>query len=125
MKKCSIEPATRKDVEEITGKPLHVTVRAFVVKEDNEPLGLIGVHAYQTRLVLFSYIKPEVQKELKRYRRVVIKAYRYIMDILEQQPLPVLSRAEEGLDGSDRLLLHMGFKPYQEGIYEWRGSALH
>lgn len=118
----SIIPASQEAIEAMTGERLHITVRAYMVRFNEEDIGIIGLHPYGTHLVLFSYIRDDVQKELKRYRRPVIQAYRYMMDIMKAQPLPVYSRAQEDVEGADRLLLHLGFKPYKKGVFEWRGS---
>jgi hypothetical protein len=121
MKNFSIEPACPDDVKRVTGESLPYTSHLFEVKAENEIIGFIGYYRKHTYLVLYAHIEPHVQKQLKRYRRAVILAYREMMKQLEKQPLPVYSYADEEAEGSERLLRHIGFEPHNGRVYRWHG----
>lgn len=122
MKNFKVKPANKEMIEEVIGEPLPYTSHVFAVSCDDQLIGLIGAYRKQTYIVLYTHIEPGIQKELKKYRRGVILAYRKMMKLLKEQSLPVYSYADETVDGSDRLLTHIGFVPYNGRTYQWRGS---
>jgi len=121
MKNFSILPATPNAVTELLGKPMTMTTRSFLVYDGDRAIAMIGLYKERTRLLLFSYIKPDVQNNMKPYKRAVIMAYRKVMEVAKAQNLPVVSWADDRVDGSDRLLEHMGFDKLYGRVYEWHG----
>lgn len=82
---------------------------------------MVGLCQKMAYLVLFCGVKPSIRKELKRYRRAIILTYRFIMDIVKQQILPVYSHADPDIEGSADFLEHIGFTHHKGEMYKWHG----
>lgn len=119
MKSFSMIPTTRERMEQVTGDPIPYTTVAFEVLWDSQSLGFIGYYRMGTYYVLYSWINDNI--ELQRYRRAVVLAYCRMMNLLLEKGLPIYSHADEDIDGSDRLLEHIGFKQKQGRTYKWPG----
>ena len=120
MRKVEIIPATLDLITEFEGQPPELTQKTLAVRENNETIALTGILLNQSRWILFSHIHPDVQKDLRKYKREVILASRKVLEMVKNQPLPVYAKAQEGVDGSDRLLIHLGFVHIERGLYKWQ-----
>jgi len=113
----SIEPATREDLKEFYPKSIP-SMRAIVGKKDGKVVGVSGYYIKNETVIVFSDMSEELRQE-KSFKRVMIKAYRIIISMIENTNLPVISVACESIPGSNILLEHMGFKPLIRNVYIW------
>jgi hypothetical protein len=89
-------------------------VKAFVAIKDDRIIGAAGVYADVQRVVVFARLTDELRAD----KRAVVKGIRKIMSLVPEG-LPAHAVADPEIDGSDRLLTHMGFSPLSSGVYEW------
>lgn len=121
MRSFEVKPANRQEIDAITQEAFSSTAFVFKVTEEETILGFIGFYRKHNYLVLFSYIRPFIYKQLKRYRRAFVIGYRHVMKVLKNYPFPVYSGADPDIEGSDRLLKHLGFEHVTGVTYVWHG----
>lgn len=124
MTSIRILPATYEDLLRFNGE-VRNTQQSLIVEQEGEAIAVVGIYPDRGRYVLFSNIRPDVQKNLPKYKRAVILAYREIMKLIQSKSLPVHSGADPKIDGSDRLLTHMGFQYIDQGVYVWPKPLSH
>lgn len=108
-----IRPATMEHFERLKSSPLK-TARAFAVVRGEDVIGIGGVYRDGASLVLFS----ELTDELRKDKRSLIRLVRAVTPMLRPRTLAL---ADPDIDGSDVLLEHMGFEPFEGRIYQWPG----
>jgi len=119
-----IVPATAEMIDELHRAPLPRTSRVLAVIEDDEVLGVTGYYPQQGKLVLFAGVSDKARMEMNRHKRTLIKCARQIMDMASEHGMPILAYADPEITGSEVLLLHLGFHPIGQGVWEWLGQAL-
>ena len=113
-----IRPATAMDLAAVTGCQPPMSCRALVAEEDGQTRAVFGVYAKNTRYIMFSHLTDEFRAN----KRAMVIGIRALWDLIKGRPaMPVLAHADPAIKGSDVLLLHMGFEPLHEGIYQCPG----
>ena len=113
-----IRPATREDLASVDGQAPTRTCRAQAVIEDGKCIAVWGVYVMNTRRVLFANFTPAFRKSRRNFV-VGIKALKQFL--AEGPDLPILSRADPEIPGSDVLLEHIGFEHLHGRLYQWHG----
>lgn len=103
-------PATREHFERFRGDLPGRTVKAFAVVDGEDVLALAGYYPDQGRVVVFAGIRPEARAR-PGYARAVLEHAKAFMGEVTALGLPVHAVPEQGIEGSGRLLAHLGFKP--------------
>lgn len=111
-----VKPATKEILDKFLGT--YPSMKAVVAMEGDECLGVAGVHLYEGKYIVFSNISEDLRKR-KDFKRIVVKSYRILLNLLKTTKLPVYAKACPFIDGSEVLLKHMGFKRAYENIYIW------
>ena len=93
------------------------TMRAILAMDGEHVLGIAGIYRQDAALVLFG----QISDELRAHRRVIVRAIRLVMKMATRVKIPIVAMADPEIDGSDILLEHMGFKPFQGRVYIWHG----
>lgn len=119
MKNIEIVPATQELLRDFYGKSHARTARALVVLEDTKPIAVVGVAIEDSCNVVFSDVIPEVRAHIRDYRRGVVQCARRVMR-LARRGLPIYATADPEVEGSGRLLTHMGFEQIKGDIYRCR-----
>ena len=111
-----IVPATYELLERFYGAAPTRSQRAVVAVKGDEVIGIAGIYTDDERSVMFS----DLTDELRQDKRSVIRGVRAVMKLALRRALPVYAWADPEIDGSDRLLVHMGFEHYKDGVYRWQ-----
>lgn len=112
----TVDFASEEDVRRNYGALVGKTVRAVAFKDGDEVVGCAGLYLDGGRLVLFSDMRDEVRKA----PRALVRAYRTLLGIAARIGLAVHAVPSPGIEASVRFLEHMGFRPLNLGVYEWR-----
>lgn len=102
-------------LEEFYGELPRQSTKTVVVMDKGKPIAVAGLRVDDAKTVLFSDISDEL-RESPKFKRIIIKGYRKILRLFPG--MPVYSRADPDIKGSDRLLEHMGFYNVKGDI--WR-----
>lgn len=114
----TVRPATYQDIVSLDGQPPIRTCRAMVAEEDGKVIGIWGIYTQNTRYVLFSSFTTEFRKRKRNFAIAVKSAW----DLIRSRPsMPVIAEADPDIEGSDVLLIHMGFTKLDGRVYEWPG----
>ena len=105
-------PATRGDIE-LFYPALKHTFKAWVVENDERPLGIGGVYYDGDFVFAFSRFDPE----LRKYPLAMARGAKKIMEIVKDKPC--LAIADENIPGASKLLERLGFKSIDGHIYKW------
>jgi hypothetical protein len=111
-----IVPATAELLERFYGSAPTRSQRAVVAIKDDRVIGVAGIYTEDESSVMFSDLTDELRKD----KRTVVRGIREVMKLAARRALPVYALADPEVDGSERLLLHMGFEHYRDGIYRWQ-----
>lgn len=112
----NIRPATIEDLKAMDSVP-KVTTRAMAVEQDGEVIAIWGIYPRNTRYVLYSTLGPKFRESKRNW----VHGIKAVKQLLASVPnMPVLASADPDIDGSDRLLLHMGFKHLTERTFQWQ-----
>ena len=115
-----IVPATAEMIRALH-KELPRTVRAIAAVEDGRVLGIGGLYPQDGYLVLFGAVAPETRAEMCRHKRTLLRVVWAVLGMAIKRRTPVLAMADPDIDGSERLLLHLGFIPQDNASYQWPG----
>jgi hypothetical protein len=110
----TIVPATRELLERFYGEAPARTQKAVVAIDGERVVGVAGLYVDDERQVMFADLTDEVRHD----KRTVIKGIREVMKLASHR-MPVHSLADPEIEGSDTLLLHMGFTPLEGRVYQW------
>lgn len=110
-----IRPATVKHFERLKGTPPPKSARAFAAVRGEDVIGIAGVYRDGPSLVLFS----ELTDELRHDKRAGVRLKRAVMPLIAGKL--AYAQADPAIDGSDKLLLHLGFELCHGRTYQWRG----
>ena len=117
MADAQIVPATMEMIRSLHAE-LPKTVRAVAAVEGGRVLGIAALYPHDGRLILCGVVAPETRAEMKRHRRSLLRCVWHALAIAVKRGMPVVAIADQDIEGSDRLLLHLGFVP-KNGSYEW------
>lgn len=124
MTNIEVKPATYDSLKYFPGA-LHKTQQSVVTYQDGKPLILAGLYPENGRHILFAEVSPEVRQNIIKYKRAIIHAYRAIMTVAKDKGLLVHCGADPDIEGSDRLLAHMGFEYHSGQVWVWRKQQFH
>lgn len=114
----NIRPATAEDLQAVDGMAPARTCRALVAEESGRTLAIFGIYPMNTRYVMFSH----ATDEFRRNKRRVVMGIRAMQSLIASRPaMPLLAYADPEIPGSDVLLKHMGFEPFNERVYQCLG----
>ena len=111
-----IVPATSELLQRFYGAAPTRSQRAVVAVKDEKVIGVAGIYTDDERSVMFSDLTDELRKD----KRAVIRGVREVMKLASKRQMPVYAWADPEIEGSDRLLVHMGFEHYRDGLYRWQ-----
>lgn len=111
-----IVPATADMMTAFYGRPPQRSQRAFAFVRDERVIGIFGLYADGGRMVLFSDLTPE----LRTLKKTLVKGMRFVMGVAKQIGAPVHACADEGVEGSEKLLTRHGFQKIADDVYEFR-----
>jgi hypothetical protein len=113
-----IVPATTELLKRFYGVPPVRSQRAVVAMRGDDVVGVAGVFLAEAGQVMFSDLTDEVRKS----KRTIIRGIREVQK-LAKPSMPVYAEADEEIEGSEKLLEHMGFVHYRDRIYRWQASS--
>lgn len=113
--RTEIVPATAEMIERFRKCATERTVRAYAAVRGADVIGVFGVYRQPAHLVMFADLTDTMRKD----KRAMVHGYRRMLELVKRIGLPVVSIADEDVDGSDVLLTHMGFAPVSERVYAW------
>lgn len=90
------------------------TIRAVAAVRGEEVLGVAGLYCDGTWTRMFSALTDD----LRRDRRGLVKISRAVMELARPRA-PVYADADPEIEGSRKLLEHLGFKPVRGNLYVW------
>ena len=96
-----IRPAIASDFDEVCGSRNHVTVRAFTVTRNGEPVAIAGITLERGQFVAFSDIKEGVTAP----KMTIWKTARKLAELIKGLNLPAISTTSNG-----KFLESMGFQ---------------
>lgn len=112
-------PATMELLQRFYGEKPTRSQRAIVALKDERIVGVAGIYTDQERTVMFSQMTDECRKD----KRTLVKGIRAVMSIAKARAMPVHALADPGIEGSEKLLEHMGFEHLKDGIYQWQPQS--
>lgn len=112
-----IVPATAETLKRFYGKLPVPTVRAIAVTEGDEVLGVAGFYPDNGRSVLFAKIGEQVDRR-KHIRTILICAHR-VLSMARELGMPINALADPTIEGSERLIQHLGGERVHREIYQW------
>lgn len=103
------------------GLPVTRSVKGVAVIEGDEVLGIAAYYPLEASMLMGADFSPKAREYLtqKKHLRILIKAGRMVRDMAAAAGTPVDSWAVPEIDGSGRLLEHLGFKPLEREVYRW------
>ena len=113
-----IKPANKSLLDEYYGKP-YPSLKGIVAVKDKKPIGVTGFYVHDGHVVVFADFTDELREE-KNFKRIVVKGYKIVLNMLKTTKLPVFAEACPKIKGSEVLLEHMGFTHFDRRIYQWR-----
>lgn len=111
-----IVTATAEILERFYGDAPARTVRAIAAVRDDRVIGVAGVYADGSRLVMFS----QLTDELRRDRRSIVRGIRRLTELARARRMPVHAVADAAIEGSERLLEHIGFQRVSPEVFVWQ-----
>lgn len=110
-----IVPATAALLERFYGFVPKRSQRAMVAVKDERVIGVAGVYTDDERLVMFT----DLTDELRHDKRTMVRGIREVMKLATRRDLPVYAWADPEIEGSERLLDHVGFEHIRDRVYRW------
>ena len=115
-----VVPASEEMVRRLYGETPRKSWRAVAVVDGDDVLGIGGLYLDGPRWVLFSNMRKDVRQSLVKYRRELLRTCWALLAIAGRNNLPVHAIADPEIEGSDRLLAHLGFSHVDQGVWQWR-----
>lgn len=108
-------PATLDRIYQYYGTTLPVTIRGYVVlNDDDEVVGVTGViRKHRNTMVIFSEGKPEAYTD----KRMVARLARKMMSIADVNGWTLIADPDKTIETSQHFLGRLGFEPDDEGVY--------
>src|SRR5690606_27629585 len=98
------------------GKPPMRSQRAYVALKGDRVIGVAGIYTDTERNVMFSDLTDELRKD----KRAIVRGIRAVMRLAEKRDIPTCAYADPQIEGSGKLLEHMGFVHIKDGVYQWQ-----
>jgi len=102
-------------LEEFYGERPRESMNTVVVMDEGKPVGVAGFSLTNGMMIIFTDMSDEF-KQSKGYKRTVVIAARKLMARLPD--MPVYAEAKAGVEGSEDLLKHYGFKHMRGDIWQ-------
>lgn len=102
------------------GEPPRKSWRAVAVVDGEDVLGIGGLYLDGPRWVLFSNMRKDVQASLMKYRRELLRTCWALLAIAGRKNMPVHAVPDPEVEGSERLLQHLGFAHVDRGVWQWQ-----
>lgn len=112
-----IVPATAEMLRRFYGRLPEQTVRALAVTEGDVVLGVTGFYPDNGRTVLFAKIGEQVER--RRYVRTILICAHRILEMARTLGMPIQAVADTEIEGSNRLIEHLGAERIHREIYQW------
>lgn len=90
------------------------TMKAIVLFDGDEIVAVAGIKIMNKNWVMFTDIKEEF-RDHPLFKKAVIKSYSELLKMIPD--IPVYAAADPDIDGSDRLLKHIGFRNIHENVW--------
>jgi hypothetical protein len=116
MTDIKLVPLTQSLAESFYGARPMKTIQGIAAVRGNQVLGLAGFYRNDTKIIVFTELNEEIRKD----RRTLVKGIRLIRRMIKNYRFPVYSYADPCIQNADILLLHVGFTHYDNGVYQWR-----
>lgn len=116
-------PATLDRIHQYYGEGLPVTIRGYVVlNDDDEVVGVTGfIRKKKDVMVIFSEGKPEAYAD----KRMVMRLTRKMMGIADVNGWTLIADPDKTIETSQHFLGRLGFEPDEEGVYtRWHSRSL-
>ena len=113
LKTPNVRPLNRSDLDKFTH--FNQSVRGCAIELDGEVAAVYGV-LQSTPLQAFS----EMDEELKKYPKVIVKCILSFKDILKHYDSPVYAMPSTKYANSPRVLERAGFEEIRKGVYQWK-----
>ena len=114
----NIIPATEEMMRQLYPE-ITTSVKAIVAEENGKVFGVVGVCPDKQSGQQWMFMS--LTEEIKKRPRILIQAWRKVSVWVKNSPLPTRALCDESIEAADRYLLHFGFKPLTNGVYEWVG----
>jgi N-acetylglutamate synthase-like GNAT family acetyltransferase len=110
-----VKPATEKLVKEYYGFALPLTLRGYVViNDDGEVVGVAGfLRKSKGVMAVFSEGEPEAYED----KRMVVKLARYMMRLADDNGWTLIADPDQTKPTAEHFLSRLGFEPDDEGFY--------
>lgn len=116
-----IVPLELAHLMQLFGHPPQITLTGFAVVEADRVLGVTAYYPDKGRFVVVAEIAADALKDIKRYRRTLIKAARAVLAQASARALPIHAARDTSIAGSEVLLSHLGFKRFYKETWAWHG----
>jgi hypothetical protein len=89
------------------------TVRAIAALDKDRVLGVCGLSYSGDGQTIFM----QLTEELKKHPRELLKAWKIMLEMIEENNIPTFARCDWKIEKSEKFLLHFGFVPYQDNVW--------
>ena len=114
----NIVPATAEMIHSLPGVRISATCKAMALVYDGKVLAVGGMYQENSRWTIFLRKSPEF--DAKRYAKSIVKGARKMLE--SAKGIPVNAIADPKIQGSEKLLEHLGFNGAGKGVYEWTSN---
>lgn len=111
-----LKAATRDLLQKFYGETQRKTVRAIVMVDGEEVLGVGGYYVQDSALVIFSEFKPEGFK----HKKMIVRGTYELILAAHKTGLPIHCVPDPRIPTAERFLTQLGFEPLAEGVWEWQ-----
>ena len=116
-----VKPATEALIKEYYGGTLPLTMRGYVVlNDDDEVVGVAGfLRKSKDVMVVFS----EGDAEAYSDKKLVMRLSRHMMRLADEKGWTLIADPDDTIPTAAHFLRRLGFEPDEEGLYtRWPGS---
>ena len=106
-----VDLADNKALKDYYGR-IPVTMKAWIVKDNDKVLGIFGIEYHKGFRVAFSEAK-EIRPKL------IISMAWFLAKEISQCKTPVFAIRDKSISTADRFLKHIGFTPFNDEVYVW------
>lgn len=117
----TIVPATAELLAQYYGEPSKKSVRGIVALKDGRPVAVCAAEMGPMCWKAFMDWKPEMRPFGFAQRRILVKGFRRMLQMLGTS-LPIQALCDTEIPDASKLLEHLGFQRMVGDVYEWRRS---